>query len=216
MRIDPDGNKWKTTKDREIAESLLTAIRIKMAKYEAKYERFSRKAEALEARGKMEKSYAMLNKAVLFKAGMENLQKSYKELEEMGSESVEQKFTFEKGTINTDGTYENYTYKDGDNEIVMQYITQDDQVHEAYHGFEIYKGGYKQSGDQHIQGELGAYSRQYSFNPASLPESTSSVFNLTDIDRNWLKGTDGYNDLFEARAQETKRKVIKLQENIEK
>lgn len=85
----------------------------------------------------------------------------------------------------------------------MQYITIYDQIHEAWHGYDIFINGRGQSADQVIQGELQAYSRQFTFG-STLPSFSSSprVSDVTDINEGWLKSLGRYNDLFKLRDQD--------------
>ena len=146
---------------------------------------------------KLEKSLASAKQAASdIKENITELNAASKELSEMGSSSVEQKFTFKEIT-----GIEGETYKEN-GIIVMEIISEDNSIHEATHAWQIHKGLMESNGKGKavyptgIEGlyaaELSAYRRQYAYggNLSTVPSYYGSVGNIRDVSRPWLTGVN--------------------------
>lgn len=104
----------------------------------------------------------------------------------MGSNDVSQKFTFNELP---EGSSVGVTYKNNDI-ITMDIVGNANGVHEATHGYQIFKsGGITKSGK--FDAEVSAYQRQFSFSPLSvqtIPSSGGTISYRSNINSYWVAG----------------------------
>ena len=191
--IDPDGMEWADPNSRKIGERLQSLIqkRLKMENsFLTKAQNEISKIQAkIDKEGNSEKLSSKLKSAQSEVASINerigDLNSSYTELAEMGSKDVSQKFAFNK----TIGASVGFAYKEK-GIITMDIASDANGVHEAVHGYQIYKsGGIKQT--ERIDVEVPAYQRQYSFDSKSVFGISSlwgGIKGRNDINKNWVMG----------------------------
>ncbi|UZJ64205.1 hypothetical protein OKW96_17740 [Sphingobacterium sp. KU25419] len=131
------------------------------------------------------KLQSVQNEIVSINERIGDLNSSYSELSEMGSKDVRQKFAFNE----TIGASAGFAYKE--NGIITMDIASDaNGVHEAVHGYQIYKsGGIKTT--ERLDVEVPAYQRQYSYDSKSVSGISSlwgGIKARNDISKNWVMG----------------------------
>jgi len=200
--IDPDGMEWvDPNKDGKIAERLQAQIanRLKsenksLTNAQSKVDKIQNK---IKENGPSEKLTKQLDKANEEVANtnktISELNASSSVLTEMGSKDVAQKFTFNEISGNEGNTY----LKNG--VITMDIVGDANAIHESTHGDQIYKNGKGGiPGSETIESEIGAYTRQFAFDPSSVkngvPSYWGNVSNISDITPNWIKGINNKSD----------------------
>ena len=191
--IDPDGMEWADPNSKKIGERLQSLIqnRLKMENsFLTKAQNEVSKIQAkIDKEGISEKLSSKLESAQSEVASISerigDLNSSYTELAEMGSKDVSQKFAFNE----ISGARVGFAYKE--NGIITMDIASDaNGVHEAVHGYQIYKsGGLKAT--ERIDIEVPAYQRQYSFDSQSVSGISSlwgGIKGRNDINKNWVMG----------------------------
>lgn len=191
--IDPDGMEWADPNSRKIGERLQSLIqdRLKMENsFLAKAQNEVSKIQAkIDKEGISEKLSSKLESAqsevATINERIGDLNSSYNELAEMGSKDVSQKFAFNEISDASVG----FAYKDK-GIITMDIASDANGVHEAVHGYQIYKsGGIKTT--ERIDVEVPAYQRQYSFDSKSVSGISSlwgGIKGRNDINKNWVMG----------------------------
>jgi RHS repeat-associated protein len=193
--IDPDGMEWADPKkDQKIADRLQTGINNRLATENSNLKsangRVARLETKISEKGSSKGLESRLSNAKDNVASIgitiSDLNSSSQELTTMGSKEVAQKFTFNELP---QGSLEGMTYKDKD-VVKMDIVSDANGVHEATHGYQIYKtGGITNSG--RFDAEVSAYQRQFSFNPASvqnIPSDGSKVNIRPNINGFWVTG----------------------------
>ncbi|WP_342333093.1 DUF6443 domain-containing protein [Pedobacter sp. FW305-3-2-15-E-R2A2] len=191
--IDPDGMQWDDPKkDQAIADRLQAQINKRLASENKDLSKANDKVSKIKseisAKGTSEgreKSLAKAEAAVgSINDNIANLNSSSAELTEMGSKDVEQKFTFNE----ISGGEVGGTEKKG-GVITMGIVGDANGIHEATHGFQMYKGTIA---NNILDREILPYQRQFSFDASSVknnvPSSFGGVNGLGDITRNWVSG----------------------------
>jgi RHS repeat-associated protein len=212
--IDPDGMRWKDPKkDAEIAERLQTQIKSRKETETGNLERANKRVDKIKseitAKGtseKLEKKLASANKEVSeITETIGQLDASSNELTQMGSNDVEQEFTFKEISGSEGDTYKEKGV------IVMEVVSDASAVHEATHGWQVHsglitgegKGKMKYSVDALFNNEISAYKRQYAYDPATVQNNVPSYPNnargIQDITRNWVLGINNNGDFIYAR-----------------
>jgi hypothetical protein len=123
-------------------------------------------------------------------ANIDNLNAGVSELTAMG-DTKDQVFTYGKIDGNVGGT----DIKDG--VIVMDIANNgstSNGVHESSHGYDLWKNG-RYTSTNVLQGEVKAYSRQFSFDRYSVPISDfGRASSLGSIDPRWVLGINNNGD----------------------
>jgi len=193
--IDPDGTEWKDPKDKEIADRLQKGIKSRLATENSNLKSANDRVSRLEAKivkeGSSKGLESRLSSARSDVASIgttiSDLNSSSSELTQMGSKDVAQKFTFNELA---EGSAVGNTYKK-DVVITMDIVGDANGVHEATHGYQVYKtGGITQAG--RFDAEVSAYQRQFSFDPVSVqtkvPSEWGSIKGRSDFNKNWVIG----------------------------
>jgi hypothetical protein len=212
--IDPDGMRWKDPKkDAEIAERLQTQIKSRKETETGNLERANKRVDKIKneitAKGtseKLERKLASADKEVSeITETISQLDASSNELTQMGSNDVEQEFTFKEISGSKGDSYKEKGV------IVMEVVSDASAVHEATHGWQVHsglitgegKGKMKYSIDAIFNNEISAYKRQYAYDPASVQNNVPSYPNnargIQDITRNWVLGINNNGDFIYAR-----------------
>lgn len=188
--IDPDGMQWvDPEKDGKIAKRLQEKIAKRLesenkslAKAQDKVGKIQSEIKEKGTSEKLENKLKEANDDVNNIQGtIDQLNASSTELTEMGSQDVEQKFTFNE-IVSEDGGLT--TNKGGI--ITMNVVSDDNAIHEASHGYLLYKNA---SPLNSLDAEITPYTRQLAFNSSSLPESDwGKVKTAGDIIANWVMG----------------------------
>lgn len=115
-----------------------------------------------------------------------DLNSSSSELTQMGDPNVAQKFDFNELPA---GSEVGNTGKDANGVITMDIVGDANAIHEATHGFQLYKGT---MGSDQLEREVPAYQRQFSFDPNSVknevPSDAGSASSRSDITPAWVLG----------------------------
>ncbi|MGK6353558.1 hypothetical protein [Parapedobacter sp. DT-150] len=181
-------------KDQKIADRLQKGIQNRLASENRNLQRANNAVAKLESKiaknGSTEKLETKLqnakDKVTASNEIIGDLNNSSSELTLMGSKEVSQKFTFNELA---EGSSLGFAYtKDGI--ITMDIVSDANAIHEAVHGYQIYKsGGIKQS--ERLDVEVPAYQRQFSFDARSVTGLSSDwggVRGRSDISKNWVMG----------------------------
>ena len=212
--IDPDGMRWKDPKkDAEIAERLQTQIKSRKEAETGNLEIANKRVDKIKGEitekgtsEKLQKKLANANKEVYeITETISQLDASSNELTPMGSNDVEQEFTFKEISGSEGDTYKERGV------IVMEVVSDASTIHEATHGWQVHsglitgegKGKMRYSIDALFNNEISAYKRQYSYDPATIQNNVPSYPNnargIQDITRNWVLGINNNGDFIYAR-----------------
>ena len=212
--IDPDGMRWKDPKkDAEIAERLQTQIKSRKEAETGNLEIANKRVDKIKGEitekgtsEKLQKKLANANKEVSeITETISQLDASSNELTQMGSNDVEQEFTFKEISGSEGDTYKERGV------IVMEVVSAASTIHEATHGWQVHsglitgggKGKMRYSIDALFNNEISAYKRQYSYDPATIQNNVPSYPNnargIQDITRNWVLGINNNGDFIYAR-----------------
>lgn len=183
-RIDPTGREWLTKKDKEYSKQLEDEMRMRIESEQKSIDRLNLRKKKREEKGEdVSKLQAKIN---THQEKKDNLNAGVSELHEMGNTS-EKKFTYTNisdpiGSADID--------KNG--VIVMEIANAGEVsngIHESSHGYDLWKKGRPQTPADAIDGEIKAYSRQFSYNSNSIPNSYFGRANsLHDINYRWVYG----------------------------
>jgi hypothetical protein len=139
-----------------------------------------------------------------------DLNSSSSELNQMGDANVAQKFDFNELPA---GSEVGNTGKDANGVITMDIVGDANAIHEATHGFQLYKG--TMSSDA-LEREVPAYQRQFSFDPNSVtnqvPSDAGSATSRSDVTPAWVLGINdkkGNYPYLPTLSPKARREVIK-------
>ncbi|KAA5536543.1 hypothetical protein F0919_02425 [Taibaiella lutea] len=190
--VDPDGMKWLNTNDEEIAKRLQEGISKRLTTENANLTKANAKIADIKAEIKKSGGSDKLNNSLKaaeanvasISSTISDLNSSSTELSEMGNATTTQVFTFDNSSDAV-----TYTEKKSDGVIHMGNSSDANALHEAVHGFQIFKGTMDNS--NRIDREVVPYQRQYSFDPNSMtsskvPSDYGRVSSRSDITRNWV------------------------------
>jgi RHS repeat-associated protein len=191
--IDPDGMEWKDPEnDKIIAERLQNGIKDRLktenANLQSANNRISRIEKKIAKDGSSKELEDRLSAAKTdvssITTTISDLNNSSRELSEMGSTDVKQKFTFGEITGSTGET------KDVDGVIIMNIVSNANGIHESAHGYQMWKSnGIKAS--EKFRSEVLAYQRQSSYDLNSVTSLTSdwgNINNRSQINNFWVSG----------------------------
>jgi RHS repeat-associated protein len=190
---DPDGMDWKDPNDKKIANRLQGKIMDKLAEEGNNYNKASKEISRIKskiaAKGSSEKLTEQLTKAnkelSKINTAISDLENSSVELSEMET-TTKQTFTFKELPA---GSEVGNTGKDANGVITMDIVGDANVIHEATHGFQLYKG--TMSSDA-LEREIPAYQRQFSFDPNSVknqvPSDAGSASSRSGITPAWVLG----------------------------
>jgi RHS repeat-associated protein len=182
-RIDPNGMEWLNKRDEAYAKRLIE----EMTKRIESEQKSIAALNANIAKNKEEGKDVSSDQAEVTakQANIDNLNTGITELKSMG-ETTEQKFTYKNISGNVGGTDVNRK-----GVIVMEIANNGsitNGIHESAHGYDLWKGGYNTAQNWDAR-EIKAYSRQFSFDKESIPNSYwGKVNRLQDISTNWVYG----------------------------
>jgi RHS repeat-associated protein len=191
---DPDGMDWKDPNDKIIADRLQQGIASRLTTENGNLKSANERVAKLEAKiAKDGSSKSLENRLSNAKSDVasisttiSDLNSSSAELSEMEATKI-QTFTF--GQLPA-GSEVGGTEKGKDGIIKMDITSDANAIHEATHGFQIYKGTIA---NDRAEREPPAYRRQFSFDPSTLspakaPSSWGNISTRSDITPNWVLG----------------------------
>jgi RHS repeat-associated protein len=186
--IDPDGMKWADPiKDQQVADMIQKGISNKLAIENSNLKSANKRVERLESKiAEKGSSKGLENRLSNAKSNVasinttiSDLNSSSQELKTMGSTDVAQEFTFNE----IEGSIGLTSKKDG--VITMDIVSDANAIHEADHGYKMYKGTLTEKYEE----EVSAYNRQYSYDAASVPgikSSNGTIAKRSTITRTWV------------------------------
>jgi RHS repeat-associated protein len=185
--VDPTGMEWLNKKDEEYAKKLIEEMTKRIESEQKSITELNVTIAKNQEEGQDVSSDQA--KVTAMQANIDNLNAGISELKSMG-ETTEQKFTYKNTSGNVGGTDIN---KKG--VIVMEIANNGsitNGIHESAHGYDLWKGGENTARNWDTR-EIKAYSRQFSFDRESIPNSYwGKVNGLQDITTKWVYGI--YND----------------------
>jgi RHS repeat-associated protein len=192
---DPDGMQWADPKkDQAIADRLQKGISDRLTTENGNLKSANERVAKLEGKiakdGSSKGLESRLSSAKADVASISttisDLNSSSSELTTMGDANVAQKFDFNELPA---GSEVGNTGKDANGVITMDIVGDANAIHEATHGFQIFKG--TMSSDA-LEREVPAYQRQFSFDPNSVtnqvPSDAGSVSSRSGITPAWVLG----------------------------
>jgi hypothetical protein len=181
--VDPTGMEWETKDDEEYAKLLAQEMANRINSEQKNLYKLNAQIAQKQAKGKdVSKDQA---KAAGIESNIDNLKAGISELTAMG-ETKDQLFTYSK----IDGNV-GHTNLGQDGVIVMNISGSgniSNGIHESSHGYDLWKSG-RPTERNAVQGEVKAYSRQFSYDKYSLPISDfGRAKSLNDINPRWVLG----------------------------
>ena len=193
---DPDGMVWgDPEKDGKVAKRLQDRITERLKEENGSLDKANKRVA--ELKGKIEKDGTSsklerqlknaTSDAASATESISLLTASSNELTEMGSSDTKQVFTFKEMG---EGKEVGGTTKDATTGVITMEIGKDaNAVHEAAHGYDIFKG---RMSSNSLDREISPYKRQYAFEPGtfntSVPSYWGSVNGFSDIINTWVFG----------------------------
>lgn len=189
-RIDPDGRKWKTKRDAQIAQRLAKRARSNIDKQLSRM----RKLQAKRTKCGSERKQAKIDRKI---ADVQTQIQRLGKLEEnitLLTETENNTYTF--NTVN--GKLAKLERSDDGTMIINNYGSEGSQVHELTHAAQYENGELIYIGDNTIfkptvaggflELEVEAYQTEYSIS-GEIPQSENGeVESVTDIDAEWVSG----------------------------
>jgi RHS repeat-associated protein len=196
---DPNGMEWATDKDKDIAATVKTSLEEREKTLSARALAISKKIEKIstkefKSQEDKDSQLAKLNGQLENVNAMKSdIGSAISELKELG-DSKDFKFTFNELP---EGVPEGGTFKNDQNIIQIDYLSESNRIHELKHAYQVLKGDIIAKGGKAgnvfmipiLDTEVAAYRRQYSFSE-SIPNSavTKNLTGYSGVAKEYVNG----------------------------
>ena len=197
-RFDPDGRKWKTKRDLQIAQRLAKSAYSKAIKHRSRLNKLEEKRYYCNS----EKKLARIDKKMADeKTQIERLGKLQGNIKQL-TETEKNTYTF--NTVDGNKTLALLERADDGTIIINNYGYEGSQVHELTHAAQYENGKLKYVGSRTIfrptvaggflEIETEAYQTEYSISGEVPQSDKGDVESVTDIDAEWVSGVYSIDD----------------------